>query len=89
VSDEVNTTLNQFSKTLPPNIKLVKNFDQSTSVSTRLTRFSKDFLIAILLVAVTLLPLGNRAALVVMISIPLSIFTDYFCSTLPVIRLIS
>lgn len=78
VADEVNPILEQFSKELPSNIKLVKNFDQSISVSTRLTRFTKDFLIAILLVAVTLLPLGNRAALVVMISIPLSIFTGLF-----------
>jgi multidrug efflux pump subunit AcrB len=78
VSDQINPALAQFEKELPSNIRLVKNFDQSESVSTRLTRFSKDFLIAILLVSITLLPLGNRAALVVMISIPLSIFTGLF-----------
>ena len=78
VSDQINPALEKFEKELPHNIKLVKNFDQSESVSKRLTRFSKDFLIAILLVAITLLPLGNRAALVVMISIPLSIFTGLF-----------
>jgi multidrug efflux pump subunit AcrB len=78
VSDKVNPILERFSSELPDNIKLVKNFDQAESVSKRLTRFSKDFLIAILLVSITLLPLGNRAALVVMISIPLSIFSGLF-----------
>ncbi len=78
VADAVNPILIEFEKTLPQNIKLVKNFDQSISVSSRLSRFSKDFLIAILLVSITLLPLGNRAAMVVMISIPLSILTGLF-----------
>ncbi len=78
VSDQVNPVLDSFEKTLPANMKLVRNFDQSVSVSHRLTRFSNDFLIAILLVSITLLPLGTRAAIVVMISIPLSIFTGLF-----------
>jgi multidrug efflux pump subunit AcrB len=78
VSDKANPLIENFEKELPAHIKLVKNFDQSASVATRLSRFSKDFLIAILLVSVTLLPLGTRAALVVMISIPLSIFIGLF-----------
>ena len=78
VSDKVNPIFEQFQKELPGHIKMVKNFDQAESVSKRLSRFSKDFLIAILLVSITLLPLGNRAALVVMISIPLSIFSGLF-----------
>lgn len=78
VADQVNPILERFQQELPAHIKMVKNFDQSESVSKRLSRFSKDFLIAILLVSVTLLPLGNRAALVVMISIPLSIFSGLF-----------
>ena len=65
--------IEQFSKTLPPHIVLTKNFDQAASVSTRLSRFAKDFGIAIFLVLLTLLPLGFRAASVVMISIPLSL----------------
>jgi multidrug efflux pump subunit AcrB len=52
VSDKVNPILEKFSTELPDNIKLVKNFDQAESVSKRLTRFSKDFLIAILLVSI-------------------------------------
>ena len=63
----------QFSQSLPPHIELVKNFDQAESVSKRLGRFAKDFAIAIFLVSLTLLPLGFRAALVVMVSIPLSL----------------
>ncbi|HMJ71064.1 MAG TPA: efflux RND transporter permease subunit [Cyclobacteriaceae bacterium] len=78
VSDQVNPVLDEFEKGLPSNMKLIRNFDQSVSVSNRLTRFSKDFMIAILLVSITLLPLGTRAAVVVMISIPLSIFTGLF-----------
>ena len=69
----VNPIIDNFAKTLPSNIKLVKNFDQSISVSKRLNNFAKDFAIAILLVSLTLLPLGLRAAVVVMISIPLSL----------------
>lgn len=78
VSDQVNPIIDKFEKTLPSNMKLVRNFDQAISVSHRLSRFSTDFMIAILLVSITLLPLGTRAAIVVMISIPLSIFTGLF-----------
>lgn len=65
--------IESFEAGLPSNIAMVKHFDQAESVGKRLSRFSKDFLIAVLLVALTLLPLGIRAAVVVMISIPLSI----------------
>ena len=70
---KLNQSLTEFEKTMPKHIKMVKYFDQSVSVNRRLERFAKDFGIAILLVALTLLPLGFRAALVVMISIPLSL----------------
>ena len=73
VGKMINPVVAEFEKTLPGNIKLVKNFDQAESVSKRLSRFSIDFAIAIFLVSLTLLPLGFRAALVVMISIPLSL----------------
>lgn len=78
VDDQVSPVLQQFESELPANIKMVKNFDQAKSVEKRLGRFAKDFAIAILLVSITLLPLGSRAAIVVMISIPLSIFTGLF-----------
>src|SRR6185369_6360008 len=78
VGDQIAPVLDQFKKDLPANIKMVTNFEQAKSVEKRLNRFAKDFAIAILLVSITLLPLGTRAAVVVMISIPLSIFTGLF-----------
>lgn len=65
--------LEAFQKTLPANVDMVHHFDQADNVNGRLAGLGKDFLIAILLVAITLLPLGGRAALIVMISIPLSL----------------
>ena len=73
VGAQLRPVIEAFSKTLPPYIVLTKNFDQAASVSARLSRFLKDFGIAIFLVLLTLLPLGFRAASVVMISIPLSL----------------
>ena len=65
--------LTDFKKLLPANIDLVQNFDQADNVNRRLEGLSHDFIIAILLVAITLLPLGIRPAIIVMISIPLSL----------------
>jgi multidrug efflux pump subunit AcrB len=65
--------IENFEKTLPGNIDLVHHFDQAENVNKRLSGLGFDFLIAIALVALTLLPLGIRAALIVMISIPLSL----------------
>ncbi|MGG7665154.1 efflux RND transporter permease subunit [Dyadobacter sp. BHUBP1] len=73
VRDQVEPVVAEFQKTLPPNIEMIKVFDQASSVDTRLSHFARDFGIAILLVLLTLLPLGTRASLVVMISIPLSL----------------
>ncbi|SDL96546.1 efflux RND transporter permease subunit [Pedobacter antarcticus] len=73
VKKEYTPVLEQFSETLPENIKLVKNFDQADMVSKRLGHLGFDFGLAIVLVVVTLLPLGFRPSLIVMISIPLSL----------------
>jgi multidrug efflux pump subunit AcrB len=62
-----------FEKTLPKNVTLIKNFDQADNVAQRLSGLGIDFLIAIFLVLITLLPLGTRASLIVMIAIPLSL----------------
>ena len=62
-----------FEKTLPKNIKLIKNFDQAENVAQRLGGLGVDFAIAIFLVLFTLIPLGSRASVIVMFSIPLSI----------------
>lgn len=73
VKKEYTPVLEQFSETLPENIKMVKNFDQADMVSKRLGHLGFDFGLAIVLVVVTLLPLGFRPSLIVMISIPLSL----------------
>lgn len=65
--------IEQFKASLPANIELVHHFDQAHNVNKRLSGLGVDFVIAILLVAITLLPLGQRAAIIVMISIPLSL----------------
>lgn len=65
--------LTAFAQKLPANIAMVNHFDQADNVSRRLGGLGIDFLIAIGLVLFTLIPLGWRAALVVMLAIPLSL----------------
>lgn len=73
VRDRIVASAKQFEAQLPKHIELTLGFDQSLNVASRLNRLTTDFGIAIALVALTLLPLGPRAAGVVMISIPLSL----------------
>ncbi|HEY5558843.1 MAG TPA: efflux RND transporter permease subunit [Steroidobacteraceae bacterium] len=73
VRDAIYERLPQFETALPSNIRLERGFDQSSNVDRRLSRLQFDFTIAIGLVILTLLPLGLRAAGIVMISIPLSL----------------
>ena len=65
--------LDQFRERLPDNIDMVLHFDQGENVNNRLGGLGVDFLIAVTLVLITLLPLGTRASLVVMIAVPLSL----------------
>jgi multidrug efflux pump subunit AcrB len=65
--------LDSFSLKLPPQFLLVKTFDQANNVAQRLGSLGIDFMIALTLVLITLLPLGWRAALIVMCAIPLSL----------------
>ena len=60
-------------KLLPPDIKAVVEFDQSRDIRKRLEELARDFTLALFLVLITLLPLGWRASVIVMISIPLSV----------------
>jgi len=78
VGKGVNKKVAEWRAALPQSMDYIKVFDQNDSVRKRLTRFAKDFGIAILLVLLTLVPLGWRAALVVMVSIPLSISLGVF-----------
>jgi multidrug efflux pump subunit AcrB len=70
---EYQSVINAFEQKLPANIALVRAFDQANNVTHRLQGLGIDFLIAIGLVLITLLPLGGRASLIVMIAIPLSL----------------
>ncbi len=73
VREAVVGTVERWSAGLPKRIALRLAFDQSRNVATRLDRLYMDFGIAIAVVLLTLLPLGLRAAGIVMISIPLSL----------------
>jgi multidrug efflux pump subunit AcrB len=72
------------------------SFDQEKNVRRRLYGLGTDFAIAVSLVMLTLLPLGWRAALVVMISIPLSLalglaflnYTGYTLNQLSIVGLV-
>ncbi len=93
VAEGIRAAANAFEAGLPPGVSLVRAFDQSRNVSHRLGGFGRDFLIAIALVLVTLLPLGMRASAVVMVSIPLSLaigvallrFTGYSVNQLSIV----
>jgi multidrug efflux pump subunit AcrB len=73
VQEQYLPVLEKFKTSLPSNIDMVLAFDQAEFVNKRLGGLGFDFVIAILLVSITLLPLGSRAAAIVMISIPLSL----------------
>jgi multidrug efflux pump subunit AcrB len=73
VRDRIYDELDAVAAGLPAGVTLERGFDQARNVSHRLARLGEDFLIAIGLVLVTLLPLGGRSSLIVMISIPLSL----------------
>jgi multidrug efflux pump subunit AcrB len=73
VQEKYSPLLASSTEKLPKNIDLVVAFDQANYVNRRLGGLGMDFLIAIALVFVTLLPLGNRASIIVMVSIPLSL----------------
>lgn len=65
--------LETFRATLPGDVRLERGFEQAHNIDRRLGRLRTDLLIAIALVALTIAPLGFRASMLVMISIPLSL----------------
>lgn len=71
--EEYLNVLEKFKETLPSNVDLILHFDQGDNVNKRLGGLGLDFMIAVCLVLFTLLPLGIRASLVVMIAVPLSL----------------
>ncbi|MDH5275487.1 MAG: efflux RND transporter permease subunit, partial [Gammaproteobacteria bacterium] len=79
VREEIAAAVGDFRAEMPGRIALEWGFDQSQNVSRRLNRLSLDLAIAIALVSITLLPLGLRAAGIVMVSIPLSLSFGLAC----------
>lgn len=73
VDSEIKRSMQIFANDLPASMRLQYGFEQSKNVAHRLNSLGIDFVIAISLVLITLLPLGLRAAGVVMVSIPLSL----------------
>ena len=78
VEKQMQPVLDKFQKQLPKSIGYNQSFNNAESVHKRLDGFSIDFAIAIFLVLLTLVPLGFRASVVVMISIPLSLAIGLF-----------
>ncbi|HEX5484605.1 MAG TPA: efflux RND transporter permease subunit [Limnobacter sp.] len=76
---QIDEVVARFEKTLPSNITLKRGFQQYKNVEKRLNRLGFDFSLAVFLVLLTLLPLGLRAAGIVMISVPLSLLTGLAC----------
>jgi multidrug efflux pump subunit AcrB len=79
VRERVMAAAQNYAANLPKRVSLEVGFDQSENVRNRLNRLYGDFGIAIALVLLTLLPLGWRAAGIVMISIPLSLSFGLAC----------
>ena len=73
VTAGLDRALDAFSSTLPSDIRLERGFVQASNITRRLGRLRWDLMIAIGLVSLTVAPLGWRAALLVMVSIPLSL----------------
>lgn len=63
----------QFAQTLPGSVRLEQGFVQANNVRHRMRLLARDFVLAIVIVGITLLPLGWRAAGVVMVAIPVSL----------------
>jgi multidrug efflux pump subunit AcrB len=93
---QIEEALAAFEPTLPDHIRMENSFDQEKYVKRRLYGLGRDFAIAVGLVMLTLLPLGLRAAFVVMISIPLSLaiglalmqWTGYTLNQLSIVGLV-
>jgi multidrug efflux pump subunit AcrB len=91
--DSLRSVVESFRRRLPGDVRLEAAFDQSVNVERRLGRLGEDFLIALALVLVTVLPLGLRASFLVMIAIPLSLamgmsllyFTGYGLNQLSIV----
>jgi multidrug efflux pump subunit AcrB len=78
VRDAVLAEIERERASLPADMRIEVAFDQSLNVAHRLGGLQRDFVIAIVLVLITLIPLGLRVSLVVMVSIPMSLAMGVF-----------
>ncbi len=69
----IDAELDGFTRLLPGSVRLERGFMQARNVANRLDHLTRDLLLALGIVAITLLPLGWRAAGVVMVAIPVSL----------------
>jgi multidrug efflux pump subunit AcrB len=96
VRDRLVAEARAFQKTLPGDVALEIGFDQSVNVAHRLGGLLRDFAVALGLVLITVLPLGWRASVLVMLSIPLSLamgvaalyFTGFSLNQLSIVGLV-
>ncbi|WP_353226440.1 efflux RND transporter permease subunit [Novosphingobium sp.] len=73
LTNRITAVTDQFRQTLPGSVRLETGFLQGPNVQHRMHLLARDFLLAFVIVGITLLPLGWRAAGVVMIAIPVSL----------------
>lgn len=93
LSKNLRAEIDKFRSTLPGDVQLDIGWDQSLNVAKRLGGLEHDFVIALGLVLLTVLPLGFRASLLVFVSIPLSLamgltalhFTGYSLNQLSIV----
>ncbi|MBI5768916.1 MAG: efflux RND transporter permease subunit [Verrucomicrobia bacterium] len=78
VRQRIAAELERIRPTLPADVKIESVFDQTNNIRSRLAQLEGDFLIAFALVLVTVFPLGFRASLLVLVSIPLSLAMGVF-----------
>lgn len=76
--ERLGAEIGKLTRALPADMKLETGFDQTVDIKRRLNQLASDFAIALALVLITLIPLGWRASLVVMVSIPLSLAMGVF-----------
>nr|WP_281384758.1 efflux RND transporter permease subunit [Novosphingobium piscinae] len=69
----IDAELMAFQRLLPGSVRLERGFVQAENVRNRLDHLVRDLVLALGIVAITLLPLGWRAGGVVMVAIPVSL----------------
>ncbi len=72
ISENLREKLKEFNATLPGDVKTEIVWDQTGNIGHRIGGLQRDFILAFALVLLTVLPLGFRASVLVMLSIPLS-----------------